>query len=79
MAGAVANRPTWPVSPRRAHQLEGEQAAARSIVPSTSILRFAPGSPEETYLRDNTRYLTHGWGGPVAAICACSWGSCGIC
>ena len=29
---------------------------------------FAAGSPEERYLRDHTRYLTHGFGGPVAMI-----------
>ena len=29
---------------------------------------FHAGSPEERYLRDHTRYLSHGFGGPVAAI-----------
>jgi hypothetical protein len=29
---------------------------------------FAAGSPEERYLRDHTRYLSHGFGGPIAAV-----------
>jgi hypothetical protein len=36
--------------------------------PAPIMHGFAPDSPEEKYLRNHTRYLTHGWGGPVGAI-----------
>ena len=36
-----------------------------TLTPSNA---FAAGSPEERYLRDHTRYLSHGFGGPVAAV-----------
>jgi hypothetical protein len=37
------------------------------IQPSATMAAYAQDSPEVTYLRDNTKYLTHGWGGlPVA-------------
>jgi len=36
--------------------------------PSVTMPAFVPGSPEEKYLRDRTRYLTHGWGGPLGVI-----------
>jgi len=68
MAGAVAivQRGRFPKT--RAPTPKESKPPPDPIVPSTSMPAFAPGSPEETYLRDNTRYLTHGWGGPVAAI-----------
>ena len=37
-------------------------------VTETPSNAFAAGSPEERYLRDHTRYLSHGFGGPVAAV-----------
>jgi hypothetical protein len=38
-----------------------------TVEPSGTMGPYAQASPEVTYLRDNTKYLTHGWGGlPVA-------------
>ena len=31
--------------------------------PSATLPPYAPRSPEVAFLRDNTKYLTHGWGG----------------
>ena len=40
---------------------------AEAVPPSSTMPAYAPLSPEVTFLRDNTKYLTHGWGGlPVA-------------
>ena len=36
--------------------------------PSEALPGYAPESPEVTFLRDNTKYLTHGWGGLPVAI-----------
>jgi hypothetical protein len=36
--------------------------------PAPIMHGFAPTSPEEQYLRNNTRYLTHGWGGPISVF-----------
>ena len=46
-------------------------AADKVVVDTVTVApgeAFAAGSPEERYLRDHTRYLSHGFGGPVAAI-----------
>jgi len=78
MAGAVAivQRGRFPKT--RAPTPKESKPPPDPIVPSTSMPAFAPGSPEETYLRDNTRYLTHGWADQSLRYGACSWGSCGI-
>lgn len=40
---------------------------SQTLSPSDSMPAYAPMSPEVAYLRDNTKYLAHGWGGvPVA-------------
>jgi hypothetical protein len=48
-----------------------------TIKPGDTMAAYAPDSPEVTYLRDNTKYLTHGWGGlPVAVwrlVMGVSW------
>ena len=60
-------------------ELELSQAGGvvtESVAPGTPFVAgnpaqryaFAAGSPEERYLRDHTRYLTHGFGGPLAMV-----------
>jgi len=39
------------------------RAGSRPTIPPGSLPAFAPQSPEERYLRDHIRYLTHGFGG----------------
>ena len=65
IAGALAilNRGPFEV------EEDDEQSRARpAIMPEEGLPAFDPGSPEEHYLRDRTRYLTHGWGGPLGAM-----------
>ena len=38
------------------------------VTPTPTLPAFAPGSPEEKYLRNHTRYLSHGWLGPAGAV-----------
>ena len=48
-----------------------DDSATKDVVKTVTLApgeAFAAGSPEERYLRDHTRYLSHGFGGPVAAI-----------
>ncbi len=48
-----------------------DPAATTEVVETVTVApdeAFAAGSPEERYLRDHTRYLSHGFGGPLAAI-----------
>jgi hypothetical protein len=48
-----------------------DPAATKEVVKTVTVApgeAFAPGSPEERYLRDHTRYLSHGFGGPVASV-----------
>src|ERR1700749_2639038 len=51
-----------------ASQLELSKGAPVTLDTVAPGDAFAPGSPEERYLRDHTRYLTHGFGGPTAMI-----------
>jgi len=46
----------------------GRPAEVPERQPAPTMHGFAPTSPEEQYLRNNTRYLTHGWGGPVGVF-----------
>ncbi len=39
-----------------------------AMEPSETMPAYAPLSPEVTFLRDNTKYLTHGWGGLTVAL-----------
>jgi hypothetical protein len=46
---------------------ESEDQRPKAESPDPSLPAYAQGSPEVGFLRDNTKYLTHGWGGlPVA-------------
>ena len=46
---------------------EEPEDGAEAVPPSVTLPAYAELSPEVTFLRDNTKYLTHGWGGlPVA-------------
>jgi len=57
--GAYSNEPPDRSDPRR--------GSMPTIAPG-AIQAFAPMSPEERYLRDHTRYLTHGFGGILGAV-----------
>ncbi|MGO9909637.1 MAG: hypothetical protein ACLPQS_00530 [Acidimicrobiales bacterium] len=66
IAGALAmlKRGKFPNDP----DVGGEVPVSPGCDPRDDIPAFAAGSPEERYLRDHTRYLSHGFGGPLGAV-----------
>ena len=53
------------------NELPDKSDPRRGTMPAVkpeSLTTFAPGSPEERYLRDHIRYLTHGQGGILGAV-----------
>ena len=64
--GVVGNEPEYP--PRLSLKTIAGDTVVVDTVTVTPDDAFAAGTPEERYLRDHTRYLSHGFGGPVAAI-----------
>jgi hypothetical protein len=62
IAGAFAmiNRGEYPKEPP---DRSDRRAGSKPTISPGSLPAFAPKSPEERYLRDHMRYLTHGFGG----------------
>ena len=65
--GAVNGEPDFPqlVLSKRDNSTTKREVKTVAVAPDEA---FAAGSPEERYLRDHTRYLSHGFGGPLAMI-----------
>jgi hypothetical protein len=62
---AMLNRGEYPGEPSDVSDL---RSGSKPPVTPGSLPAFAPMSPEECYLRDHTRYLTHGFGGILGVI-----------
>jgi hypothetical protein len=67
MAGAYAmlNRGKYPGEPT---DHSDRRSGSKPTIAPGSLPAFAPMSPEERYLRDHIRYLTHGFGGILGLV-----------
>jgi len=70
MAGAhvMVNRGEFPGEQDHPDKSDPKRGPMVAEPPSLDMPAFAPESPEERYLRDRTRYLSHGWGGPLGVV-----------